>query len=73
MVKTAPMSMNVLGVGSFVISADDLKKAQSEISEEELAGLSGGGQDLGAWFKENITDNVVGMVQNSKDQGHQPW
>ena len=57
----------------FVISADDLKKAQSEISEEELAGLSGGGQDFGAWFKENIIDNCVGMAQNAKDQGHPPW
>ncbi len=65
--------MAIAKAAGFVISADDLKKAQSEISEEELAGLSGGGQDLGAWFKENITDNVVGMVQNSKDQGHQPW
>ena len=27
----------------FAISADDLKKAQSEISEEELEGVAGGG------------------------------
>ena len=27
----------------FSISADDLKKAQSEISEEELKGVAGGG------------------------------
>ena len=29
----------------FAISADELKKAQSEISEEELVGVAGGG-----WF-----------------------
>ena len=32
----------------FSISADDLKKAQSEISEEELEGVSGGTGGLGS-------------------------
>ena len=31
----------------FAISADELKKAQSEISEEELEGVAGGGAILG--------------------------
>ena len=34
----------------FSISADDLTKAQSEISDEELEGVAGGGQDtVGPW------------------------
>ena len=32
----------------FMISVDDLTKAQSEISEEELEGVAGGGCCLGA-------------------------
>ena len=34
----------------FSISADDLKKAQSEISEEELEGAAGGGEELGCCY-----------------------
>ena len=34
----------------FSISADDLTMAQSEISDEELEGVAGGGQDtVGPW------------------------
>jgi predicted ribosomally synthesized peptide with nif11-like leader len=33
----------------FMISADDLAKAQSELSEEELEGVAGGG--VGIWNK----------------------
>ncbi len=32
----------------FMISTDDLKKAESELSEEELEGVAGGGCCLGA-------------------------
>ena len=43
--KAAADSDAVLAIAKdagFSISADDLKKAQSEISEEELEGVSGG-------------------------------
>ena len=33
----------------FVISADDLKNAQSEVSDEELEGAAGGGNCCGQW------------------------
>ena len=33
----------------FAISADELKKAQSEISEEELEGVAGGQNDNCVW------------------------
>ena len=33
----------------FSISADDLKNAQSEISDEELEGVAGG-RNCGAWY-----------------------
>ena len=37
----------------FSISADDLKKAQSEISEEELEGVAGGNQVQCNWKNES--------------------
>ena len=36
-------------VAGFMISADDLKKAQSDISEEELEGVAGGGGNT-IWY-----------------------
>ena len=44
----------------FSISADDLKNAQSEISDEELEGVAGGGQDpqefkLPGWAQDAVT------------------
>lgn len=33
----------------FVISTEELKKAQSEISEEELEGVAGAGKDTYGW------------------------
>ena len=33
----------------FSISADDLKKAQAEVSEKELEGVAGGGDGLRGW------------------------
>ncbi|QNI54630.1 nif11-like leader peptide domain protein [Synechococcus sp. BIOS-E4-1] len=44
--KAAAGSDSVLAIAKeagFMISADDLKKAQSEISEEELEAAAGGG------------------------------
>ena len=38
----------------FVISADDLKQAQSELSEEELESVAGGYLNL---YAEQVTDN----------------
>ena len=32
----------------FVISADDIKQAQAEVSEEELESVAGGGEERGA-------------------------
>ena len=37
----------------FSISADDLKKAQSEISEEELEGVAGGKSWTRCWVEGN--------------------
>ena len=39
-------------VAGFMISADDLSKAQSELSEEELEGVTGG--DGWAQFLDNV-------------------
>ena len=39
----------------FIISADDLTKAQSELSDEELEGVAGGHHGLcvfGTWFND---------------------
>ena len=36
----------------FVISAEELKRAQAEISEEELEGVAGGGSWFGCHTKE---------------------
>ena len=33
----------IASAAGFVITADDLKKAQTEVSEEELEGVAGGG------------------------------
>ncbi len=40
--KTADAVVSIAKEAGFSISADDLKKAQSEISEEELEGVAGG-------------------------------
>ena len=37
----------------FMISVDDLKNAQSEISNEELEGVAGGGFQLDCWLSIN--------------------
>ena len=34
----------------FIISADDLTKAQSELSDEELEGVAAGWSDPGSWL-----------------------
>ena len=53
----------------FVISADDLKKAQSEISDEELEGAAGGtamtstaGAVIGGWIP-SVNGNI--LVKNT--------
>ena len=47
----------------FMISTDDLKKAQAEISEEELEAISGGG--CGAWSIKSVgTHECQGNPQN---------
>ena len=50
--KAAADSDAVLAIAKeagFMISTDDLKKAQSEVSEEELEGVAGGGT-TGKWM-----------------------
>ena len=59
--KAAADSDAVLAVAKdagFSISADDLKKAQSEISEEELEGVAGGG--IGGIFYFNLLNRILG-------------
>jgi len=49
--KTAADADAVVAIAKaagFVISADDLKKAQAEVSEEELESVAGGGEERGA-------------------------
>ncbi len=46
--------MAVAKAAGFVISADDLKKTQAEVSEKELEGVAGGG-----WFT-GMTVSIVG-------------
>ena len=52
----------------FSISADDLKKAQSELSDEELEGAAGGGGcvfltgGIGCWATVKITDGICGLT-----------
>ena len=51
--KAAADSDAVLAIAKeagFSISADDLKNAQSEVSEEELEGVAGGGDKSWCWW-----------------------
>ena len=43
--KDADAVVEIAKAAGFVISAEELKKAQAEISEEELEGVAGGGRD----------------------------
>ena len=43
----------------FMISADDLTKAQSELSEEELEGAAGGTRGAGWWRLKTRVDGCV--------------
>ena len=43
----------------FAISADELKKAQSEISEEELVGVAGGDQSNHYLFESPTLDSYL--------------
>ena len=50
--KAAADSYAVLAIAKeagFMISADDLKNAQSELSDEELEGAAGGGKENWGW------------------------
>ena len=59
--KAAADSDAVLAIAKeagFSISADDLKMAQSELSEEELKGVAGGNcQKMTGNYPKNICDN----------------
>ena len=54
--KAAAESDGVVAIAKeagFMISADDLKNAQSEISDEELEGVAGG-VEFGGWTKMGV-------------------
>ena len=61
--KAAADSDAVLAIAKeagFSISADDLKMAQSELSEEELEGVAGGNcQKMTENYPKNICDNYL--------------
>ena len=40
------MWLSIAKAAGFSLSADDLKNAQSEVSEEELEGVAGGGESV---------------------------
>ena len=43
--KDADAVVEIAKAAGFVISAEELKKSQAEISEEELEGVAGGGEN----------------------------
>jgi len=44
--KTSDVVVGIAKEAGFMISADELKKSQSEVSEKELEGVSGGTDSL---------------------------
>ena len=63
--KSAADSDAVLAIvkdAGFSISADDLKNAQSELSEEELEGVAGGGFTNPIW----ICEALCGLANSGK-------
>ena len=47
--KTADAVVSIAKEEGFSISVDDLKNAQSELSDEELEGVAGGAQCMVLW------------------------
>ena len=48
----------------FVISAEELKRAQAEVSEDELAGLIGAGNLQNSGFTLNIEKAGIGSIKS---------
>ena len=49
----------IASAAGFVITADDLKKAQTEVSEEELEGVAGGGNFTQGAFCNALTKGTM--------------
>ena len=48
----------------FMISAEELQRAQAEISEDELAGLIGAGNQQSGGFTVNINNEGIGSFKS---------